>query len=257
MQNDIIYEWKTVGHYQVKRLLDLQVQNNSVAQSYLFLGPQGVGKRALAEEFATRLTEGNTAVLRFSFAESGVEELRQLLESISFRPLVGSRQFVILDGVEDMQAATSNALLKTLEEPGPSTTLILVSSQNSVPATVVSRCQRMQFGKLTASERMQLSQQLGADGGVNDRVIHEVWNADIKKLISSSAFQRLVCATAWAGEEVAVLEQRIQYWLNYFADNATQPELLAKRLRVLQDSFDRLQKNGNRKLVMQYLCLNI
>lgn len=257
MQDDITHEWKTVGHQQVKRLLDLQIGNNSVAQSYLFLGPEGVGKRLLAEEFAARLTEGNTAIFRFSFAEGGVEQLRDLLSSISYRPLVGSRQFVIFDAVEEMQPATSNALLKTLEEPAPSTTLILVSSRNSIPATVVSRCQKIQFGKLTHSEKEFVAQGMDVTGEQVGKALHEVWSTDMKKLLSSSVFQRIICASTWAVEEVSVLEQRIRFWLEYFAESTVQPELLGKRLRILHESFDRLQKNGNRKLVMEYLCLNI
>jgi DNA polymerase III subunit delta' len=144
--------WRTIGHEQVKRLLGLQLQNGTTAQSYLFLGPEGVGKRLLAKEFASRMGASSNSLLEFDFATQGVEDLRELLSRIALRPFGGGSQVVILDGAEHMQASTSNALLKTLEEPSASTVLILLSSRTNVPATVVSRCQVVQFGKLTEPE---------------------------------------------------------------------------------------------------------
>lgn len=277
MHNDITYEWKTAGHQQVKRQLDLQISNNSVAQSYLFLGPDGVGKRLLAKEFAARIVASNNAFLEFDFATQGVEDLRELLSRIALRPLAGQRQVVILDGAEHMQPSTSNALLKTLEEPSASTTLILISNRTNTLATVVSRCQTVQFGKLSEAELRSVGEGFGVV--INDaavKVVHGIparlqvvvdgngketkfvlWEKEIKDLLASSVLSRVMRASTLAAEEVTDLEDRLCYWLEYFMQSTEDAPQLPRRLKIVQESFNRLQKNGNRKLVMEYLCLNI
>lgn len=277
MHSEITYEWNIVGHQQVKRLLDLQMQNGAVAQSYLFVGPGGVGKRMLAREFAERLAGSNTDVIEFNFATQGVEDLRQLLQRIALRPASGAYQVVVFDGVEHMQLATSNALLKTLEEPPASTILILVSSRMNVPATIVSRCQNIQFGNLTELELQSVIQGLSesidenmiksalgipsrlhaATRGAEQEMKFAKWERELTELIASSVLSRVVRSSVLATEEVSDLEDRIRYWLEYFMQPGSDAKLLSRRLKVLQESFTRLQKNGNRKMVMEYLCLNI
>lgn len=277
MQNELTYKWKTVGHEQVKHLLDLQVKNNSVAQSYLFLGPEGVGKRLLAKEFASRLATASADVLEFDFATQGVEDLRELLQRISLRPASGGRQIAVCNGAEHMQLATSNALLKSLEEPSASTVFILVSNRTNVAATIVSRCQNIQFGRLSDSELQTVAEELGV--GANEdtvRALHGIpsrlsvvapkqgqetkfaqWERELAELLSGPLLSRVVRSSALASEEVSDLEDRIRYWLEYFMRSTEEPKQLSRRLKILQESFTRLQKNGNRKLVMEYLCLNL
>lgn len=269
--------WTTIGHEQVKKLLDLQIENNSVAQSYLFVGPDGVGKRLLAKEFAGRLVASNTDVVEFDFATQGVEDLRELLQRIALRPASGAYQVIVFDGAERMQLATSNALLKTLEEPPASVILILISSRINVPATIVSRCQNIQFGKLSELDLRAVGQ--GLNISINENLIKSTygipgrlqsitsevgqetkltkWERELTELLASSVLSRIVRSSMFAAEDVSDLEDRIRYWLEYFMQSTDETKLLPRRLKILQESFTRLQKNGNRKMVMEYLCLNI
>ena len=89
-------------------------------------------------------------------SESGsikIEQIRDVVDRAGYRPFEGRRRVVIVDDAEAMVDAAQNALLKTLEEPPQSSVFVLVSSMpDSLLPTVLSRCQRLRFGELSAVE---------------------------------------------------------------------------------------------------------
>jgi len=75
-----------------------------------------------------------------------IQEIREIQNQMRFRPFEGRKRVFILIDAETMNIAAANALLKTLEEPSPSNILILLSSRpHQLPATIVSRCQKVRF----------------------------------------------------------------------------------------------------------------
>src|SRR3989338_9093236 len=112
--------WSTIGHAQVRRILDRQIQKNAFAHAYIFTGPKGVGKFTLAQEFARKVRE--LSITGFdpditSLAvtqEFGVEQTRNLLSSLSVKPFSGGYKVVILDDADNLNVQSANALLKTL-----------------------------------------------------------------------------------------------------------------------------------------------
>ncbi len=153
--------------------------------AYLFAGPDGVGKSLTARAMAGALlchapaADGDACgrcsaciraadgahpdlhVLRRKEKESGdgtleqqikIEQVRELQQTLSFKSFEGARRVVLILDAERMNPATSNALLKTLEEPGPETHFVLVSSApHLLLPTILSRCQRVRFAPLDRS----------------------------------------------------------------------------------------------------------
>ncbi|WP_291985930.1 DNA polymerase III subunit delta' [Luteitalea sp.] len=169
---------EVLGHAQPRALLLRAVVARSVPQSLLFDGPDGVGKRTTALALASAFNCQQPAVdgdacgacsscKRIARAqhpdivlltpnEKGtitVEMAREVIGQASYRPFEARRRVVIVDEADSLQPAAQNALLKTLEEPPPSSMFVLVTARpDSLLETVRSRCPRVRFGRLGPSD---------------------------------------------------------------------------------------------------------
>jgi DNA polymerase-3 subunit delta' len=166
-----------VGHDAVRALLARAVAGQTLPHSLIFDGPDGVGKRTCALQLAaavncTARTDGTACgtcgvcrriargahpdVVCVSPNEKGtipVDVAREVIASASYRPFEARRRVVIIDEADRMQPPAQNALLKTLEEPPPSSMFVLVTSRvDALLITVRSRCPRFRFGRLTTEE---------------------------------------------------------------------------------------------------------
>jgi DNA polymerase-3 subunit delta' len=163
-----------LGHVQPRALLLRAVVARSVPQSLLLDGPDGVGKRTTALALASAINCPQPAVdgdacgqcsscRRIARAqhpdivslvpnEKGsitVDMVREVIGQASYRPFEARRRVVIVDDADLLQPQAQNALLKTLEEPPPSSMFVLVTSRpDSLLETVRSRCPRVRFGRL-------------------------------------------------------------------------------------------------------------
>ncbi|MFN6460453.1 MAG: DNA polymerase III subunit delta' [Nostoc sp. DedVER02] len=179
-----------VGQQQAIELLTQAVRQKRVAPAYLFVGPDGVGRSLAAKCFVellfssemgvtaalqNRLRQGNHPALLWvqptyqyqgqrltptEAAEKGLkrkappvirlEQIREITEFLSRPPLEAPRNVVVLEEAQTMAEAAANALLKTLEEPGQATLILIAPTPESVLPTLVSRCQRIPFYRLNA-----------------------------------------------------------------------------------------------------------
>jgi DNA polymerase-3 subunit delta' len=168
--------WQRVrGHDAQIEAFDRAVRRGRLAHAYLFVGPQGVGKRLFARELAKALLcEGNTGRLAacdhcaactlvdadthpdfFAVArpegsnELGIEVMRELCRGFALTSSRGRGKVCVLDDADDLNEASANCFLKTLEEPPPRSVFILVGtgSERQLP-TIVSRCQVVRFAPL-------------------------------------------------------------------------------------------------------------
>ena len=146
-----------------------------VAHAYLFTGPRGVGKTSTARIFAKALNctnpidfapcgqcencleiTGGTSldVIEIDGASNrGVEEIRSLREAVKFVPVKSKYKVIIVDEVHMLTEQAFNALLKTLEEPPEYVIFIFATTdQHKIPVTILSRCQRYEFKKISYDE---------------------------------------------------------------------------------------------------------
>jgi len=157
---------------RLKRIM----QNQLIGHAYLFVGPEGIGKKTVSNIFARGLlckSQGNRPcdlcrsckqfntgnhpdiyrVTRGSRLSIGVEQIRKMLEDTQLKPYESGRKIYIIEDAHTMTVQAQNALLKTLEEPPGFTTIMLLAdrSQGLLP-TVLSRCQVFRMQKLTKKE---------------------------------------------------------------------------------------------------------
>lgn len=161
------------GQAHVKRTLQNALLASKTTHAYLFSGPRGTGKTSTAKIFAKALncekapasepcnecatclsiTEGShTDVIEFDAASnSRVEEMRDIIEKVRFAPADARFKVYIIDEVHMLSTSAFNALLKTLEEPPEHAVFILATTEpHKLPATIISRCQRFDFKRLSS-----------------------------------------------------------------------------------------------------------
>jgi len=164
-----------VGQDHIVNNLKSAIDNDRLAHAYLFAGPRGVGKTSTARILAKALNckEGPTTkpcgkcpacldiaqgraldVIEIDGASNrGIEEIRTLRESVKFAPASGKFKVYIIDEVHQITADGFNALLKTLEEPPPYVKFIFATTHpNKVMPTILSRCQRLDFRRISVME---------------------------------------------------------------------------------------------------------
>lgn len=149
------------------------LQYSQLARSYLFTGPDGIGKKLVARTLAKSINclggcaidscdtcpsclkiEKNQHVDVHCIDESGsesikIEAIRTLQRDLSLRPYEGRRKVFIIDNAHNLTSEAANALLKILEEPPPDSLIILISSKISLLfKTIISRCQVLRFSPI-------------------------------------------------------------------------------------------------------------
>jgi len=166
-----------IGHSKQIGTLRAALANERLHHAYLFLGPDGVGKRMVARALAQAIhcsemhgdycgrcancagiIDGNHADVRFigplpDKKEISIQQIRELERELRFHSFGGKRKIAVIDPVALMNAAAQNALLKTLEEP-PANSLIILIAPNAggLLPTLRSRCLRLSFAPLPRAE---------------------------------------------------------------------------------------------------------
>lgn len=165
---------EVVGQKPIVTTLQNALKDGKIAHAYLFCGPRGTGKTTMARLFAKALNcskgigeecnqcencmdilEGkHPDVYEIDAASnSGVDNVRKLIEQVSFAPILGRYKVYIIDEVHSMTGAAFNALLKTLEEPPANVVFILATTEpDEVLPTILSRVQRFDFSKVSEQD---------------------------------------------------------------------------------------------------------
>lgn len=164
-----------VGQEHISRTLAHAITSGKIGHAYLFAGPRGTGKTSTAKILAKALNcaEGPTPepcgeceqcqkitngtamdVFEIDAASNrGIDEIRDLRETVKFAPAEGRYKVYIIDEVHMLTSEAFNALLKTLEEPPAHVVFILATTEaHKVPPTIQSRCQRYDFHRITVSD---------------------------------------------------------------------------------------------------------
>ena len=171
---------EVIGQEHIVKILRNQLKQDSVSHAYLFCGTRGTGKTTTARLIAKAVNclsdgerpcgecENCKAIQEGTFMDlmeidaasnNGIDNIRELRESIKYPPSVGRKKVYIIDEVHMLSTAAFNAFLKTLEEPPDNVMFILATTEpQKLPQTILSRCIRMDFRRVSEKQifgRMQ------------------------------------------------------------------------------------------------------
>ena len=192
-----------VGQPQAVTLLTQAIERDRIAPAYLFVGPPGVGRSLAARAFLELLlsqdghphcqldNHPDLLWVEPTYSQQGklitvsemvardeppprarpqvrLAQIRQLARFLSQTPLEASQLLAVIDQAETMGEAAANGLLKTLEEPGNATLILIAPSTESLLPTLVSRCQRIPFYRLSHDHLQQVLTHLGQEYILDD-----------------------------------------------------------------------------------------
>ncbi|MCD6535390.1 MAG: DNA polymerase III subunit delta' [Deltaproteobacteria bacterium] len=244
-----------LGQTLVRERLTSMVVNGRVPQALLFVGPQGVGKDLAALSLVQALIcparengDGcgrcpsciqlkrqlypDLMIVEPEKRQIKIEQIRELQDFISYAPVVGDRRIIIIRDAHRLNQLAANALLKTLEEPNPAVSFILLSHRhNLLLATVLSRCLMLHFISLSGPIIVQiLAQQAAAEG---------VAQADLEE------------AAAWSGgsmeRAIFFLEPANIDWCRNFVERFS--ELPKKSMQAALALAEELSQTDNLEVV--------
>lgn len=178
---------EVIGQEHITDVLLNQVRTGRIAHAYLFSGTRGTGKTSTARIFARAINClnpqdgepcGECEACRINLAESidivemdaasnsRVDEMRALLDKAEFAPIHLKTKIYIIDEAHMLSNSAENALLKTLEEPPAHLVFILATTEpQQLPATIISRCQRFDFRRLSIDNLMNTTRRILKDAG--------------------------------------------------------------------------------------------
>ncbi|MCX6740066.1 MAG: hypothetical protein NTZ49_02460 [Candidatus Parcubacteria bacterium] len=179
------YNWQVVGHSKIQQYLQKSLNNNKLAHAYLFSGLEHLGRSLVGQKLISSILcqdfhQQNKLPLQSSpcgqcaFCQQAkknihpdiyilkkeedkknisVEQVREMHKFLNLTSFLNSYKFALVENAQDLSESAQNALLKILEEPGPKTILILITTDsNLILPTIASRCQLIKFQPLAADE---------------------------------------------------------------------------------------------------------
>lgn len=164
---------EVVGQQHITGTLLNEINNQHLAQSFLFTGPRGVGKTTCARILAKVINqkEGDNPDQDYAFnifemdaaSNNSVEDIRNLNEQVRIPPQVGNYKVYIIDEVHMLSSAAFNAFLKTLEEPPKYAIFILATTEkHKILPTILSRCQIFNFKRIQIKDMVEHLKKIAA-----------------------------------------------------------------------------------------------
>jgi DNA polymerase-3 subunit gamma/tau len=180
---------EVIGQHHITASLKNQISARTFGHAYIFSGTRGTGKTSTAKIFAKAVNclnpkDGNPcnvcenckSIIEEQFIDvvemdaasnNSVDDIRELREHVKFSPSKGSYKVYIIDEVHMLSQGAFNALLKTLEEPPEYVVFILATTEiQKIPATILSRCQRYDFKRVSYEELLERLESICKNMGI-------------------------------------------------------------------------------------------
>ncbi|WP_456396909.1 AAA family ATPase [Desulfurobacterium sp.] len=261
-----------VGHTEQLHIIKELIERNAFPSSVLFSGPQGIGKKLIALETAKLLTKNPFEIK--VIGEDKPPTINEIRDSASWlfkKPQYSSKKVLIIDNGETMRMEAANALLKTLEEPPPYATIILITSnENHLLPTIRSRCKTFRFGKLTEQQVKTVLQNLGIQ--YDERIIKICGNSPGKAIaLTNSKVPDLISELIKLLKEKKLYENITSFSANFSSMSREETELFIDSLELLLSDkkalltwFEPLEKGrtflkfyGRPRNVIEWILINI
>lgn len=296
-----------IGNKKAVNVLQRSIENAMINHAYLFSGPESVGKFALAKMFASSLIAGKElnldtdnfdkdSLLDLIVVESeivekkgvtkkkdiSIEQVREAKQKLSLYPYHGKYKVLIIDGAHRMNNSGQNALLKILEEPNPTTIIILVTHEiDRILPTIISRLQVLNFGLVSegdmregfgvdfsfATDAIELA--IGRPGlavhlneNEDERNFRKSALSEFQKIKNGSINDKFKLAEELA-KDSGKTQEKLNIWLwemRKLAQNVdiNEQKLIYENMEKVQESLTTLKRtNANARLVLEVLFMGL
>lgn len=259
-----------LGHQMQVEHLERMFQGKTIPHAMLFCGPPGIGKRSAANAFAAKLLSspgekptghatasasemlklfaaGNHPDFHFVAPEEGkrditVESIRELCGQLHMRPYYARCSVAVINDAHLMSISASNAMLMTLEEPPPESYLILVThAPHRLPETILSRCQPINFGRLSTNDITAVLQRVLANAGASPNLA-----APMAAICDGSLAPLQLDAYIDAKTSKVIDAEALKDHLNGLG---AEVDRITKRLETLSESTSQFSKSGALALI--------
>lgn len=238
-----------LGQEVLVKTLSYCIQNDRLAQAHLLTGIRGVGKTSSARIIAKTVnctdkqTKGgyiapcekckncesfnnhnHPDIIEIDAASrTSVDDIREIIESSEYRPLLGSMKFFIIDEIHMLSKSAFNALLKVVEEPPEHVVFIFATTEvQKIPLTVISRCQRYDLRRLTFEELHALAQNIIKQENLK-------FEEEALKIIA-------IKSEGSARDATSMIDQAASYLHNASKGGVITAELVGRMLGIMQTS---------------------
>ena len=286
-----------VGNEKNKKILEDIIIKNKVANAYMFIGQESIGKFLFAKEFAKailclnenkpcnkcksclELDNSNNPDLTIIEPDGNnvkIEQIRELNRKVVEKPIVSNKKVYIINDGQNITKEAQNALLKTLEEPPEYVIIILITtSESAFLPTIKSRCTKINFNKLAKEDMLKILKSKYNYQNIAD-MVYKTSNGSINKSIKiierQSEFENInkvfsdlenisIIDLINSKEEVFKEKEEINNTLDYiitiFFDKIKSNNKYIGCINIAEKTKERLRKNSNYDMTIDNFMLNV
>lgn len=286
-----------IGNQKNKKILEDIIIKNKIANAYMFIGQESIGKFLFAKKFAKAILCLNEnkpcnkckSCLEFDNSNNPdltiikpdgnnvkIEQIRELNRKVVEKPIVSTKKVYIINDGQNITKEAQNALLKTLEEPPEYVTIILITtSESAFLPTIKSRCTKINFNKLTEEEMLKILKEKYNYQNVGN-IVYKTSNGSISKSIQiiekqsefediNKMFSNLEHANVIDlinSKEVVFKDKEdinsiLDYIITIFFEKIKDNRKYIECIEIAENAKERLRKNSNYDMTIDNFMLNV